>query len=80
MATPPIINRVAPEDRQRLQTPLTDGTMSALRQMGVNRLLRPVMTPETEQELMAAGYVRQSLGGLQLTDIGQVRAMIEVGQ
>jgi hypothetical protein len=77
MATAPIITRVPPEDRQKLTTPLEDTSTAALRAMGANRLMRPVMSPETEAELIAAGYGRQTLGGFTLTDVGMVRAMME---
>lgn len=80
MASSPIINRVPPEHRQRLMTPLATDAASALRSMGANKLLRPVMTPEVSDALVAAGYARDTFGGLQLTDSGQVRAMMENGQ
>jgi hypothetical protein len=80
MAVTPIISRVPPQHRQKLMTPLDDASASALRQMGVNKLLRPVMTPETEATLISAGYARRSTGGLILSDEGAVRAMMENGQ
>lgn len=80
MASAPILNRVAPESRQRLLTPVGAEAASALRQMGGNKLLRPVMSDQAVSELTSAGFVRQSLGGPVLTDSGQIRAMMENGQ
>ena len=75
-----ITDRIAPESRQKLQTVLSDETAAALRQMGVNKLLQPVMTPETKAELSAAGYGSDRLGGFMLSPMGQIRAMMENGQ
>ena len=80
MPSAPIINRVPPEFRIKLHTPLENEAASALRQMGANRLLRPVMTPATEQQLIDAGYARRVLGGVALNDLGQIRAAMENGQ
>ena len=75
-----IVDRLAPASRQKLQTPLSDATAAALRQFGVNRLLAPAVSDDTKAELMAAGYAKETLGGIVLTDIGHVRAMMETGQ
>lgn len=75
-----LLDRVAPESRHKLETQLSVQTAAALRQMGVNKLLAPVMTPETTSELIAAGYVKQTLGGPVLTDVGNIRALMENGQ
>jgi hypothetical protein len=75
-----IVDRLAPASRQKLQTPLSDATTAALRQMGVNKLLQPVMTAEMKAELIAAGYGAERLGGFVLSPVGHVRAMMETGQ
>ena len=80
MATAPLITRVPPEHRLKLLTPLGVEAMSALRAMGANKLLRPVMSEETTAELVDAGYVHETFGGPVLSDIGQVRSAMENGQ
>lgn len=75
-----LLDRVAPESRHKLETQLSVVSAAALRQMGVNKLLTPVMAPETTAELVAAGYAKQVLGGTVLTDVGHIRAMMENGQ
>ena len=75
-----LLDRIAPESRQKLETRLSVETAAALRQMGVNKLLQPVMTAEMKAELTAAGYGQDRLGGYVLSPIGAVRAMIENGQ
>ena len=80
MASAPIINRVPPEFRFRLRTPLAADALSALRAMGANKLLRPVMSDETSSALIEAGYAKQTVGGVTLTDVGSVRAAMENGQ
>lgn len=75
-----IISRVAPEHRQKLATPLDAAHADALRSMFTAGLLRPVVPSETADALIAAGYAHETFGGLALTDVGQVRAMMELGQ
>ena len=75
-----ILSKVLPQHRQKLMTPLAAEANAALKQMGANRLLRPVTSPETNAQLIEAGYARETLGGIALTDIGQVRAAMENGQ
>lgn len=75
-----IASRVPPASRQKLLTPLAAASSAALRAIGANKLLQPVMAPETVSELVAAGYAQQAMGGIKLTDEGQVRAMMENGQ
>ena len=77
MPSAPILNRVPPEHRQKLLTPVGAEARSVLAQMGANKLMRPVMSVETQSELIAAGYGRETLGGFALSDVGQVRAMME---
>jgi hypothetical protein len=74
-----ILSRVAPEHRQRLETPLSDGQRTALRTMLSAGLMRPALDDETKGALVAAGYGRETMGGFTLTDVGQVRAYMESG-
>lgn len=76
----PIASKVAPEHRQKLTTPLSAGNASALRTMLTAGLARPVLAEDTANALIAAGYAKQTFGGVALTDVGQVRAMMENGQ
>ena len=80
MPSPAIMNRVPPEHRQRLLTPLSVAATAALSAMGGNKLLRPVMDEDTSAQLVNAGYAKSTLGGLALTDIGSVRAEMEIVQ
>ena len=82
MATPvaTVVDRVPPEHRQRLKTPLSGEVAGSLRQMLTAGLLRPVLPEDHAAELISAGYARQTLGGLALTDLGAVRGMMENGQ
>jgi hypothetical protein len=75
-----ILDRVAPESRHKLETTLSQPTVSALRLIGANKLLQPVLSDDTKAELTAAGYGQDRLGGFALTPIGQIRAMMENGQ
>lgn len=75
-----ILNRAPPESRHKLATPLSEAATASLRTMFTGGLLRPVVPPEQAQEMIAAGYAREATGGLTLTDIGQVKAMMELGQ
>lgn len=76
----PIASKVAPEHRQKLTTPLTGGQSSALRTMLSAGLMRPKLDDETSAALIAAGYAKQTFGGVAMTDTGMVRAMMENGQ
>lgn len=80
MATAPLITRVPPEHRQKLLTPLSAAASAALSAMGGNKLLRPVMDEDTSAQLINAGYAKATLGGVALTDVGQVRAQMEIVQ
>ena len=75
-----LLDRVAPESRHKLETVLSVNAAAALRQIGVNRLLQPVLDPTVKTELIAAGYGSDRLGGLMLSPIGAVRAKMENGQ
>ena len=75
-----LLDRVAPESRHKLETQLSQNAASALRLIGVNRLLQPVLDPTTKAELIAAGYGADRLGGFKLSDTGMIRAMMENGQ
>lgn len=72
-----IIDRVAPENRQKLYTPLEASSVSML--VALNQgLLKPAITDAQAAPLVAAGYARQVMGGgYVLTDVGAVRAMME---
>ena len=61
--TTSILSRVAPEDRQKLLTPLADTHAAALKTMLNAGLLRSVLPDEIAQPLIAAGYVKSTLGG-----------------
>lgn len=74
-----IVNRVAPEHRQKLATPISTRATGALRTMLTAGLMRPIVPDEIASELVASGYAHEVAGGLALTGIGQVRAMMEVG-
>lgn len=80
MASAPILNRVPPEHRFKLMTPLATEAQSALIAMGANKLLSPVVSDTVASQLIDAGYARQTTGGLALTDVGQVRSQMENGQ
>lgn len=75
MASP--IARVAPTHRQQLATPLARDASAALRGMLNNRLLRPSVSADTATALIDSGYATQALGGLALTDTGNIRAAME---
>ena len=72
-----ILARVPPESRHKLETPLSATQSGALRTMLTAGLLRPALDAETSEALVAAGYAHQTMGGIALTDEGQVRAMME---
>jgi hypothetical protein len=74
-----IASRVPPEHRQKLATPLSAEQSGALRTMLTAGLLRPALPEETSSALIAAGYAKQTMGGVAMTDLGQVRAMMENG-
>lgn len=78
--TASVLDRVAPDRREQLHTPLSAGHANALRTMLNAGLLRPKLDKETEDALIAAGYARTALGGTMLTEAGEVRAMMENGQ
>ena len=75
-----VIDRVPPEGRHKLQTPLSDAQSGALRTMLTAGLLRPVLDQEIAASLIAAGYVHETFGGQSLTATGEIRAMMENGQ
>ena len=75
-----VLSRVPPQHRRQLQTPLSAGQAAALRTMLTAGLLRPALDDETKAALASAGYARETPGGFALTDVGQVRAMMENGQ
>jgi hypothetical protein len=79
-SAPGILSRVPPESRHKLTTPLSAEHSTALRTMLTAGLLRPALDDETAGALIAAGYARQTVGGLALSDEGQVRALMELGQ
>jgi hypothetical protein len=60
-------------------TTLGSGQSAALKTMLTAGLLRPVLPDEIAQPLIAAGYVKVTLGGTALTDVGVARAMMENG-
>lgn len=71
------LSRVAPEQRQRLETAVPAAQSAALRAMLNDGLARSILPTDIKSALMAAGYVHETLGGVALTPIGQVRAMME---
>jgi hypothetical protein len=75
-----IISRVSPENRWKLETPIGTATAASLMAISNAGLLRPVIPPDHEEELVNAGYAERVLGGLRLTDTGQVRAQMELGE
>ena len=75
-----ILARVPPESRHKLATPLSAAHAGALKTMLTAGLLRPALDAETSDALGAAGYARQTMGGLALSDEGTVRAMMELGR
>ena len=72
-----IIARVAPEHRAKFATPVSVEIASTLRTMLNSRFLRPAVDPVTADQLIAAGYAHQTLGGLSLSDAGRVAADME---
>lgn len=75
-----IAQKVAPEHRSKLHTPLTAEASSALQSMMNLGLMRPVLPDHIADALIQAGYAKQTFGGVAMTDVGQVRAMMENGQ
>lgn len=80
MATAPVASRIPPAFRQRLLTPIGAETASALRSFNQNGLLRTTVSEQTATDLVDNGYATASLGGLKLSDTGQIRAAMENGQ
>ena len=75
-----LLDHVPPVHRTKLTLPLDTHAVSALRMMGQNKLLQPVMSDETKASLVEAGYIRHVLGGVTMTDLGEVRALMEASR
>lgn len=74
-----IVARVAPENRWKLDTVLSSGVGSSLMSLASKGLLRPTIPADHAQELISGGYVEQTLGGLRMTNTGNMRAVMELG-
>ena len=72
-----VFARIAPENRQRLGATLPVAHGPVLRGMLNGGLMKLAVTPDIAGDMAAAGYVREGLGGLMLTDAGQLRAQME---
>jgi hypothetical protein len=74
-----IVAKASPENRGKFSTVVSGPVSSALMSLSSKGLLRPTIQDDHAKELIDGGYAEQTLGGIKLTDTGNMRAVMELG-